>query len=266
LIRTINRGLLALTRIGYPTGKIAWGIFLLTFAILYFFQPFGEVRHGLRLDGLLRTVSYAFSVAGTFYLLEQYLRPVLIKKTASLWLRALWLLSEALVIASVVFLCKNLFLGFVYFDFNQYLTVLFRVFSITFFFLILMILVLYVLGSRQQEGLTLRSQDTNPEFIHTDISAIRALTNEKNYTTIYYLSEGKLVSQVLRGSLSFFEDQLSFPLLRVHRSYIINLEQIEKISGNSQGRTISLKDIGMDFKVSRKYMSTFNQHWASLSH
>lgn len=261
MIQTINRGLFVLDRIAYPLGKIAGAVFLVTFAILYFLQPFGDVRHGLQLMGLLRTLAYAFSVSITFYLLEKYLRPVLIKQYPSLLSRMLWLLFEALLITTVVFLCKNLFLDFAYLSFEQYLTVLLRVFIITLFLLMLMALVVYILGSKQQDSLTFKSQDTNPDFIHTDIASVRALTNEKNYTTIYYLKDGKLVSQVLRGSLSFFEDQISLPLFRVHRSYIVNLEKIDKTSGNSQGRTIILKDMDMEYKVSRKYIPEFDQQW-----
>ncbi|WP_340077451.1 LytTR family DNA-binding domain-containing protein [Leptobacterium sp. I13] len=89
---------------------------------------------------------------------------------------------------------------------------------------------------------------------HKDLLFIKS---EDNYSCIYYLKNNNIERKLFRGSLSSFEKQLSFPLIRVHRSFIINLMNVFKIKGNSQGYKVEMDLLNMEVPISRKYTANF---------
>lgn len=75
-----------------------------------------------------------------------------------------------------------------------------------------------------------------------------------NYSEIVFLQNEKRKKTLLRGSLSRFEEQAQHPdVLRCHRSYIVNLGQVESISGNAQGYRLQLKNCASPVPVARRY-------------
>jgi len=78
----------------------------------------------------------------------------------------------------------------------------------------------------------------------------------QNYVAIIHLKNDKTEKTILRSTLSNIENQLlDTSILRCHRSFLVNINQIEKTEGNAQGLRLSLKDL-TDTKVpvSRKYI------------
>lgn len=75
-----------------------------------------------------------------------------------------------------------------------------------------------------------------------------------NYSEIVFLQNEKTKKTLLRGSLSRFEEQAHHPdIVRCHRSYVVNLGQIESISGNAQGYWLQLKNWASPIPVARRY-------------
>lgn len=75
-----------------------------------------------------------------------------------------------------------------------------------------------------------------------------------NYSEIVFLQNDKIKKMLLRGSLSRFEEQAHHPdVLRCHRSFIVNLRQVESISGNAQGYKLQLKNHVTPVPVARRY-------------
>jgi hypothetical protein len=75
-----------------------------------------------------------------------------------------------------------------------------------------------------------------------------------NYSEIVYIQDNQIGKTLLRGSLSRFEEQIPHPdLVRCHRSYIVNLRQVERISGNAQGYKLQLKHHPALIPVARRY-------------
>lgn len=76
-----------------------------------------------------------------------------------------------------------------------------------------------------------------------------------NYVQIYYLKEGGIKNVLLRSSLKRLELQLVefSSLVRCHRAFIVNMNQIDKVTGNSQGLKLSLKKSDIEIPVSRNY-------------
>lgn len=57
-----------------------------------------------------------------------------------------------------------------------------------------------------------------------------------NYVEINYLVEDKIKKYLLRNSIRNVEQQLAHPSLkRSHRSYLVNLDKVGRITGNAQG-------------------------------
>lgn len=89
------------------------------------------------------------------------------------------------------------------------------------------------------------------------------IESSDNYSTVVYLNNGQPARTLLRSSLSRLEGQLvsapatgHAPLVRCHRSYMVNLEKVEKVTGNAQGYKLHLHDGQFQIPVARKYNDT----------
>lgn len=86
-------------------------------------------------------------------------------------------------------------------------------------------------------------------------SSISHLVAVGNYVKVYHWEEGKLRNQLVRTRLSELEKAFSdhTNLLRCHRSYIVNLDHITAIRGNSSGYKLSLREHEETIPVSRSF-------------
>jgi len=67
------------------------------------------------------------------------------------------------------------------------------------------------------------------------------LKSANNYVEVFYLKEGKIQREILRNSLSKIIAQISSDqFIQCHRSYFVNTQHIQKISGNAQGYKLHL--------------------------
>jgi hypothetical protein len=76
-----------------------------------------------------------------------------------------------------------------------------------------------------------------------------------NYVLIWYLNKGSLTKFMLRNSMKAIEEQMAEThLLRCHRSYIVNFEQINVIRRQKDGIYVEfgMKDVP-DIPISKKY-------------
>ncbi len=84
------------------------------------------------------------------------------------------------------------------------------------------------------------------------------IESSDNYCTVYYGQNGKLHKPLLRSSLSRMENQLAnYPrLVRCHRSFIVNLDKVERVTGNAQGYKLHLLHGELEVPVARRYNET----------
>ena len=90
---------------------------------------------------------------------------------------------------------------------------------------------------------------------------------EGNYVMVYTFEDGLLKSELKRISLKQLETQFvdhSY-LLRCHRAYLVNARRVAKLSGNSQGYSISFDETEDKVPVSRTYLSRFDQIYNQLT-
>lgn len=91
------------------------------------------------------------------------------------------------------------------------------------------------------------------ETLHLDTSQIAYLSAADNYVQVFYFENETLRSQMLRATLKKMEDALASnpQFFRCHRTYIVNLEKVEKVSGNAQGYRLHLENTEATVPVSR---------------
>ncbi|WP_340077120.1 LytTR family DNA-binding domain-containing protein [Leptobacterium sp. I13] len=94
------------------------------------------------------------------------------------------------------------------------------------------------------------------EALYLDICDLLFIKNEDAYSCIYYLKNDRIEKRLLRGNLSSFEKQLQFPLIRVHRSFVVNLINVFKIKGKTQEYKLEMEQLNMEIPVSKKYTDT----------
>jgi len=91
---------------------------------------------------------------------------------------------------------------------------------------------------------------------------------EGNYLEIFNSSSNGFEKHLKRMTLKEFDEQLSsFPMVhKVHRSYIVNLQAIESISGNAMGYELHLNDYCEGtVPVSRSNIHDFNTIYATCN-
>ena len=96
------------------------------------------------------------------------------------------------------------------------------------------------------------------------------IESSDNYCTIVHLKDepvgaGKLLKPLLRSSLSRLETQINRPhIVRCHRSYVVNLNRVERVTGNAQGYKLHLLNGQLQVPVARKYNDTLVTELKSL--
>ena len=97
------------------------------------------------------------------------------------------------------------------------------------------------------------------DVISVDSNSLLYITSADNYVELYWLENKQIKKCLLRKTLTEMEKEIKRQckhIERCHHSYIVNINQIKSISGNSGGYRIILNGIDSPFPVSRKYKGT----------
>ena len=82
--------------------------------------------------------------------------------------------------------------------------------------------------------------------------------SEGNYVCLHYLSpkDNRPVSRLLRLTMKQAEAAVVFApfIVRCHRAFLVNLHQVTKMDGNSQGYRLRLEECAEEVPVSRAYV------------
>jgi hypothetical protein len=87
-----------------------------------------------------------------------------------------------------------------------------------------------------------------------------------NYATIHYLNKSKLSHFLIRNSLKWMEENLTkdSPLVRCHRSYVVNLDKVKVLRKTKDGIFLELDAVNTpDIPVSKTY---YERVMAKFSH
>ncbi|MDR1343864.1 MAG: LytTR family transcriptional regulator [Tannerellaceae bacterium] len=92
-----------------------------------------------------------------------------------------------------------------------------------------------------------------------EISVLQLLYMEAcgNYVKVYYLKNNTPAQKMLRSTIKQMEDQAdSHPfIIKCHRAFLVNLEAVQQMNGNSQGYRLRLNGSEDEVPVSRAYTS-----------
>jgi len=96
--------------------------------------------------------------------------------------------------------------------------------------------------------------DNGKDKILFPANTLLFITASDNYSTLFLMKAGNVQKELIRGSLTRFEQQLNTKLIRrCHRSYIVNLYHVARVSGNAQGYNLHFAQTETLAPVSRKY-------------
>lgn len=107
--------------------------------------------------------------------------------------------------------------------------------------------------------LTLTSAHMRDVFT-IDSDALLCIISADNYVEINWLENEQTKKILLRNTLTGIEKEIkkqATHIQRCHNSYIVNLNQIKTISGNTGGYRIILNKTDIEIPISRKYKSRF---------
>ena len=101
------------------------------------------------------------------------------------------------------------------------------------------------------------SSDTGKDEITLKINDLLFIESSENYATVVYLKQNTPTRALLRNTLSRLESQANQPdVVRCHRSFVVNLNQIERVTGNAQGYKLHLVGGSFVVPVARQYNAT----------
>ena len=92
------------------------------------------------------------------------------------------------------------------------------------------------------------------DTVEINLDSLLFIEAEKNYITIIQENEKGIYKKLLRLSLVKAQDQITQKsIIRCHRSYLININSIKSVSGNSQGLKLNFSEGLPEIPISRKY-------------
>lgn len=96
--------------------------------------------------------------------------------------------------------------------------------------------------------------DNDKDKVTVPVGCLLYIAASDNYCTVFYTEDGNLNKTLLRSSLSRLESQISLPrVVRCHRSYLVNLDNVTSVSGNAQGYKLHVGMATEPVPVSRSF-------------
>lgn len=97
--------------------------------------------------------------------------------------------------------------------------------------------------------------ENNGDKLKLLIADVVFINSADNYVEIHYKEDAEFKMKLIRNTLKNIEFQVkSFPVfIRCHRTCIVNIDYIEKITGNCNNNLITLKGYPLQIPVSRQY-------------
>lgn len=87
------------------------------------------------------------------------------------------------------------------------------------------------------------------------------IKSDGNYLEFFLKNGSQPTKKIKRMTLKSAEDQLSeFPfIIKTHRAWLVNIQQVEKVSGNAQGYQLDVKTLAFQVPVSRSHIESFDR-------
>ncbi len=108
---------------------------------------------------------------------------------------------------------------------------------------------------------TVMLEGTTSENISLRIADLLYIEAVGNYVKVYHWLEGRVKTDMLRATMKQMEDDLrTFPtIVRCHRAFLVNLQQVERIVSKSGNMLLNLKYDSGSIPVSRSNMAQIRE-------
>lgn len=112
--------------------------------------------------------------------------------------------------------------------------------------------------SEKNATITLVAENKKDNFSFS-LKNLLFISSEGNYASIFYVKNNSVKEEVIRNSLNSIENQLAKhkSVVRCHKSYIVNTQQVLKMQGNARGYFLQLPKIDFLIPVSRTFPKEF---------
>lgn len=240
------------------------------YVFLVFFLPFGvdnyNPRHQYTADFLLEIFYFFIVVLSASLVNEFLLRPLLLKK-ATIRPIILWTLWSFILLGTLIFFTYNYLGNWHDFRFKSYLGFLVNCSSVLIFPTVGSFFYFRYRSLQQQMNymLTSKGDSNNDELIQfrgqgsrdqiTLASSIFLYGRaQDNYVELYYWEQEHVRKFLMRASLGKLAESIAHQeIIRCHRSYLVNLLQVEAIKGGINDLHLYLRGEEVAIPVSKSY-------------
>ncbi len=89
--------------------------------------------------------------------------------------------------------------------------------------------------------------------------------SDANYVSIFTRKEEQVERQIIRSSLKKIVEYISpfEGIMKTHRSYVVNLNEVERFTGNAQGFTLHFHNASPQAKVSRSFTKEVKKYFTN---
>ena len=111
-------------------------------------------------------------------------------------------------------------------------------------------------ANKSKSRITITAQNEKDKLVFRNADFLFA-KSDGNYVEFFIKKEnGGISREITRNTLTNVEEQfLNYKyILKVHRSYIVNLQHVQSVSGNAQGYKLTLSNTNIPVPVSRTYI------------
>ena len=115
-------------------------------------------------------------------------------------------------------------------------------------------------GSRNKINLINFKSDYKNDDLTINPKSLILIKSADNYIEIYFSNENTVKKQLVRSSLKKANETIAEfdNIIRCHRTFIVNMDHIKEIHGNTQGYRLHFEGIDFQALVSPKYINEFS--------
>jgi len=120
-------------------------------------------------------------------------------------------------------------------------------------------------SSAKEESVILTSNNQR-ETLSVPRSRLLFIKSAGNYVEVFTHENGQVKKHLLRNTIKRVNDHLGQKpfITRCHRAYMINVWNIQKVTGDSQGFRVTVRGGGLEVPVSRGYLKQFRRRLDSV--
>jgi len=241
-----------------------------------FFQPFGlnEWQHPNKLLVLMGYgVIVSICTAIHRFALPRLFPSIYIEEKWVLWKEIVHILVLLLLITIGNLLYSKIFFSFVPLSFLGFIVMFFLVATIGVIPISFGVMSNYIyqlkkynqtivvqhaqvvpIEEKKAEPLLKLTGENEKDIIEMKAENLFYIESSDNYSTVFFEKNKALHKELLRSSLTRLESQIEAEnIVRCHRSYVVNLDKVEKVTGNAQGYKLHLRETEFVVPVARKY-------------